>query len=90
MLQDASSELSPVMIDGMKSFVDIMMSKHRAISRSLEEELSPMTENYQEELRSMQQDLRQMRREMKRMQKTNEMYTQTLEDVYIGSMQTVL
>lgn len=89
-LTDASTELGPIVVDGMKEFSDVMMTKHRAIKNSLEEELSPISSDYEEEMKSVQQDLRQMRRELKRMQKNNDLYLQTLEQVYSGSVEAAL
>jgi len=64
-MQDVAEEVSPLVEEGMKDFGGILVAKQRAISASLGEELRPLTDSYEAELREWQQDLRQMRRELK-------------------------
>lgn len=85
-----SAELSPVMEEGVKEFTDILMTKHRAISTNLKQEMTSVYEMSEEEMKSMQQDIRQLRRELKRMYRDNELYMQTLEGMYKGTMEAML
>jgi hypothetical protein len=82
--------MSPVMHDSMKEIGEVLLQKHRLISSSVNEELSPLSASIGEEMKSLQQDLRKMRRELKKMYRENDLYLKTIEETYSGSVKAML
>ncbi|WAR23117.1 APLP-like protein [Mya arenaria] len=89
-LQQTVSELSPVVESSLQELGTVLQQKHKAISASLEAELSPLGDSYELEVKSVQREVRQMRRELKRMYKQNELYLQDLEVVYDGFVKNMM
>ena len=69
---------------------DELLYKYNALSNSLTEEMKPLSDRFGDELNSIQKDVKAMRKELRRMYKENDLYMQTMEEMYSGTVKNMM
>ena len=69
---------------------DELLYKYNGFKNSFSEEMKPLSDRFAEELVSIQKEVKLMRKELRRMYKDNDLYLQTMEQVYTGTVKNML
>ena len=69
---------------------DELLYKYNAFSNSFAEEMKPLSDRFAEELNAIQRDVKAMRKELRRMYKNNDLYLQTIEEMYSGAVKNMM
>ena len=89
-LDEVTDELGVMVKMVTRELGDELLAKYNAFSNSLSEEMKPLSDKFAEELSSIQKDVKSMRKELRRMYKENDLYLQTAELMYAGSVKNML
>ena len=69
---------------------DELLYKYNALSNSMSEEIKPLSDRFAEELNAIQRDVKSMRKELRKMYKNNDLYLQTMEEMYSGAVKNMM